>query len=220
MLPFFPWSHCPGSGVPLGLNQALSPLLLLGGHRLGVMGGLHPGCCPPAGLKAGGGCPFPGPFPFQHQHKATTKQRMPQLGPGNSQVWLWGQGEEPTLLSRVGPDPWGRGAVGHSGSPLRADRRVLYEAPRRPLPWRGRDKGVGSTDLGRRVNTGCWLLPTPTALPSSSRCRRGSQQPPRVRPSHGPLSLTAGTPQRRVAKDTAHAGAWRESFIHSSHHQF
>lgn len=63
------------------------------------------------------------------------------------------------------------------------------------------------------------LAPTGTALPSSSRCCRGSQQPPRVKPSHGPLSLAAGMPQWRVAKDTAHSGAWQESFIHSSHHQ-
>lgn len=54
----------------MGLNQALSPLLLLGGHRLGVMGGLHPGCCPPAGLKAGGvAAPSRVLFPFNTNTK-------------------------------------------------------------------------------------------------------------------------------------------------------
>lgn len=186
--------------LPFGLVGALSPLQLLGGHRLGGGGQLHPG------LKAGGGCLFPRSFPFQHQHKAATKQRMPQPGPGNSQVQLWGGKTSPALLcgSISLALPWGRGAVGHSGSPgqcwvpLRADSRVLYEAPRRPLPRRGRDKGMGSSDLGRRVNTaaGCWLLPAP--LPCSSRC---CQQPPRLVPSRALCLWQQGH----------HSGGWRRT---------
>lgn len=126
--------------------------------------------------------------------------------------------EEPALLSCVGPDPCHgagelQGTVGpqdRARFPLGAGSRVLYEAPRRPLPRRGRDKGKGCTDLGRRVNTGCWLLPAPR-FPPRSATPEGPTKPQ-------PLSLAPGTPQWRVAKDTAHAGAWWESFIHSSHH--
>lgn len=130
-------------------------------------------------LKARGGSPFVAAFPFQGQQRATTKQRMPPLDPGNNAVAMdsrvsWGHGAGPAAppvlwVSRVPPCgsgplalPWGRRAVGCSESlwrvPLGAGRRAIYEVPCCPLLQHGRDKGMGSTDLGCRVNTGCWLL--------------------------------------------------------------
>lgn len=54
-------------------------------------------------------------------------------------------------------------------SPLLAGSLTLYEAPWCPLPWRGQDKGMGSTNLDHRVNR--FLAAASTALPSSLCCQ-------------------------------------------------
>ena len=152
---------------------------------------------------------FPGAFPFQGQQRAVTKPEMPRMGPGNGSRALegaWsgdgGCGQGPAALAvpwvspalPSGSGSWGWGAVGCSGprgddrSPSGAGSRVLCEAPRRPLPRRGRDKGKGSTDLGRRVNTGCWLLPAPRFPPPPAAGAAGGPS----RATLSPLSLAAG----------------------------